>query len=109
MHTHAHTHTRAHTHTHTHTHTHAHAHTSHYVPHCPGHPDSARIKVRQSELDSACADLQKLASSRHNRLKESLKLQEFYRKAEEEESWIKEKEQIVSSSEVGRGLSHVLR
>jgi spectrin beta len=73
-----------------------------------GHPDSARIKVRQSELDSACGDLQKLAAARHNRLKESLKLQEFYRKAEEEDSWIKEKEQIVSSSEVGRGLSHVL-
>ena len=74
-----------------------------------GHSHSAQIKERQSELEAACSDLQRLCTARSKRLQESLKLQEFYRKAEEEEAWIREKEQIVSSSEVGRGLSHVLR
>ena len=76
---------------------------------CPGHPDSREIKKRQTQLDDMCSDIKQLASSRHKRLQESLKLQEFYCKVEEEESWIREKEHIVSSAEVGRGLSHVLR
>ena len=73
------------------------------------HSHSAQIKERQSKLDVACSDLQQHCTARSQRLQESLKLQEFYRRAEEEEAWMKEKEQIVSSSEVGRGLSHVLR
>ena len=73
------------------------------------HSHSAQIKERQSKLDEACSDLQQHCTARSQRLQESLKLQEFYRRAEEEEAWMKEKEQIVSSSEVGRGLSHVLR
>lgn len=79
------------------------------LPFTTGHSHSAQIKERQSKLDAACSDLQQLCAARSQRLQESLKLQEFYRKAEEEEAWIREKEQIVSSSEVGRGLSHVLR
>ena len=46
--------------------------------------------------------------TRHQRLQESLKVQEFYRQAEEEEAWMKEKEQLCQS-DTGKDVRTVLK
>ena len=66
--------------------------------HCTGHPDSQLIKRRQAQLEKEYNGLSKMASTRHQRLQESLNVQEFCRQAEEEEAWIKEKEQLCTVS-----------
>lgn len=48
-----------------------------------------------------------LALERRNRLEESRKLWQFYWDMTEEETWIKEKEQILSSEEIGHDLTTV--
>ncbi|XP_065894234.1 spectrin beta chain, non-erythrocytic 1-like isoform X3 [Dysidea avara] len=73
-----------------------------------GHPDSSLIKQRQSQMDKACADLSNMATTRHQRLQESLKVQEFYRKAEDEEVWMKEKEQLCLQADTGKDVRTVL-
>ena len=77
--------------------------------HCTGHPDSQLIKRRQAQLENEYNDLSKMASTRHQRLQESLKVQEFYRQAEEEEAWMKEKEQLCLQSDTGKDVRTVLK
>ena len=81
-----------------------------YLPtHCTGHPDSQLIKRRQAQIEKECNDLSKMASTRLQRLQESLKVQEFYRQAEEEEAWMKEKEQLCLQSDTGKDVRTVLQ
>jgi len=77
--------------------------------HSTGHPDSLLIKQRQAQMDRACTDLSSMATTRHQRLQESLKVQEFYRQAEEEEVWMKEKEQLCLQADTGKDVRTVLQ
>lgn len=55
----------------------------------------------------AYAELVKLAVERRARLEESRKLWQFYWDMADEENWIKEKEQIVSTTEIGHDLTTI--
>lgn len=62
---------------------------------------------RVQRLEAAYAELVQLAVERRLRLEESRKLWQFYWDMAEEESWMKEKEQILSTSEIGHDLMTV--
>ena len=74
--------------------------------HYTGHPDSQLIKRCQAQLENEYNGLSKMASTRHQRLQESLKVQEFYRQAKEEEAWMNEKEQLCLQSDTGGLLKY---
>jgi spectrin beta len=67
----------------------------------------AIICDRVQQLENAYAELVKLAVERRTRLEESRKLWQFYWDMADEENWIKEKEQIVSSGEIGHDLTTI--
>ncbi|KAH8380943.1 spectrin beta chain isoform X1 [Drosophila serrata] len=69
--------------------------------------DPEIIVSRVQQLEDAYAELVRLAVERRSRLEESRKLWQFYWDTADEENWIKEKEQIVSTDEVGHDLTTV--
>lgn len=69
--------------------------------------DPRVIQERIHQLESAYNSLVHLAFERRNRLEESRKLHQFYWDIAEEEAWIREKEQILSSDEIGHDLTAV--
>ena len=69
--------------------------------------DPRVIQERIHQLESAYSNLIHLANERRNRLEESRKLWQFYWDIAEEEAWIREKEQILSSDEIGHDLTAV--
>ena len=69
--------------------------------------DPSIIVDRVQQLEDAYAELVKLAVERRSRLEESRKLWQFYWDMADEENWIKEKEQIVSSGEIGHDLTTI--
>ncbi len=73
------------------------------------HPDIEKIVAKISDLDSACQRMDKLSRERLARLKESLRVQEFYLQVEEEEAWIREKEPFVSSADYGKDINSVMK
>lgn len=58
-------------------------------------------------VQDAYSELVKLAVERRARLEESRKLWQFYWDMADEENWIKEKEQIVSTTEIGHDLTTI--
>lgn len=58
-------------------------------------------------MQDAYSELVKLAVERRARLEESRKLWQFYWDMADEENWIKEKEQIVSTTEIGHDLTTI--
>ena len=58
-------------------------------------------------LDSAYEELKQLAGDRRQRLEESRKLWQFYWDMADEEGWIREKEQLMSSPDLGHDLTSV--
>ncbi|GLH07509.1 GD15677 [Gryllus bimaculatus] len=62
--------------------------------------------LQKHSLD-AYAELVKLAVERRARLEESRKLWQFYWDMADEENWIKEKEQIVSTGDIGHDLTTI--
>ncbi|XP_032239849.2 spectrin beta chain isoform X2 [Nematostella vectensis] len=68
-------------------------------------PDEAQIRDHQAELEGAYNELLQLAAARRARLEESLKLQSFYRNADEEEMWVTEKDYFVQSTDYGHDLN----
>jgi len=58
-------------------------------------------------LTAAYEELLRLASERQSRLKEARKMWQFYDDVEDEEAWIKEKEQIMSSPDLGHDLTSI--
>ncbi|XP_049795155.1 spectrin beta chain isoform X2 [Schistocerca nitens] len=69
--------------------------------------DPAIIVERVQQLEDAYAELVKLAVERRARLEESRKLWQFYWDMADEENWIKEKEQIVSTGDIGHDLTTI--
>lgn len=60
-----------------------------------------------SRTKDAYAELVKLAVERRARLEESRKLWQFYWDMADEENWIKEKEQILSTEDIGHDLTTI--
>ncbi|XP_046383490.1 spectrin beta chain isoform X6 [Ischnura elegans] len=69
--------------------------------------DPSIIVERVQQLEDAYAELVKLAVERRARLEESRKLWQFYWDMADEENWIKEKEQIVSTGDIGHDLTTI--
>ncbi|XP_031340311.1 spectrin beta chain isoform X2 [Photinus pyralis] len=69
--------------------------------------DPILVLDRVQQLEDAYAELVRLAVERRCRLEESRKLWQFYWDMADEENWIKEKEQIVSTSDIGHDLTTV--
>lgn len=67
------------------------------------------IRDRVSHLDFSYQELSQLAAERRARLEESRRLWKFFWEMAEEEGWIRETEQILSSEEQGRDLTGALR
>jgi len=63
--------------------------------------------VSQSEMETRFEKLSENASHRRQRLLDSNQLFNFYREADEVESWIAERESIATSDDYGRDLEHV--
>lgn len=69
--------------------------------------DPSIIVDRVQQLEDAYAELVRLAVERRSRLEESRKLWQFYWDMADEENWIKEKEQIVSTGDIGHDLTTI--
>lgn len=69
--------------------------------------DPAIIIDRVQQLEDAYAELVRLAVERRARLEESRKLWQFYWDMTDEENWIKEKQQIVSTGDIGHDLTTI--
>ncbi|CAN9510001.1 unnamed protein product [Ophioblennius macclurei] len=71
--------------------------------------DPQVIQDRVSHLEFCYQELTQLAAERRARLEESRRLWKFFWDMAEEEGWIREKEQILSSLEASRDLTGALR
>nr|XP_034181536.1 spectrin beta chain, non-erythrocytic 5 isoform X4 [Osmia lignaria] len=66
------------------------------------HPEKKKIRELCDVLDEAWRDLQEKAAERSKTLDLSLKAQEFFFEAGEVESWLNEKNDVLSSTDYGR-------
>uniref|UniRef100_A0A8D0A391 Spectrin beta chain n=1 Tax=Sander lucioperca TaxID=283035 RepID=A0A8D0A391_SANLU len=71
--------------------------------------DPQVIQDRVSHLEFCYQELTQLAAERRARLEESRRLWKFFWEMAEEEGWIREKEQILSSFEHGKDLTGAMR
>ncbi|KAM6977452.1 spectrin beta chain, non-erythrocytic 1-like [Aplochiton taeniatus] len=71
--------------------------------------DPQVIRERVAHMEFCYQELSQLALERRARLEESRRLWKFFWEMAEEEGWIREKEQILSSSERSRDLTGALR
>uniref|UniRef100_A0A4W3GVP7 Spectrin beta chain n=1 Tax=Callorhinchus milii TaxID=7868 RepID=A0A4W3GVP7_CALMI len=71
--------------------------------------DPQVICDRVTHLEFCYQELCQLAAERRARLEESRRLWKFFWEMAEEESWIREKEQILSSDDCGKDLTSVMR
>ncbi len=67
-----------------------------------GHYGTPDIKKKISSLNSAWSRLKELSQLRQQALEDALKAQQYFSDAQEAESWMKEKEPIVSSADFGK-------
>ncbi|MGH0132994.1 UNVERIFIED_CONTAM: hypothetical protein FKN15_059556 [Acipenser sinensis] len=71
--------------------------------------DPQVIRDRVAHMEFCYQELCQLAVERRARLEESRRLWKFFWEMAEEEGWIREKEQILSSDDYGKDLTSVLR
>ncbi|KAG9334206.1 hypothetical protein JZ751_008504 [Albula glossodonta] len=71
--------------------------------------DPQVIRDRVAHMEFCYQELSQLAAERRARLEESRRLWKFFWEMAEEEGWIREKEQILSSDDCGKDLTGVLR
>ncbi|KAB5558894.1 hypothetical protein PHYPO_G00022490 [Pangasianodon hypophthalmus] len=71
--------------------------------------DPQVIRDRVAHLEFCYQELTQLAAERRARLEESRRLWKFFWEMAEEEGWIREKEQILSSDDVGKDLTGAVR
>ena len=65
------------------------------------------VRDRVEGLKGNYADLCELASQRQGKLDESRRMHQFFASIAEEISWLKEKEQLLTSDDVGHDLTSV--
>lgn len=66
------------------------------------HPESKKVQELNDNLNEAWADLKEKTSQRGQKLDLSLKAQQFFFEANEVESWLNEKADILASTDYGR-------
>ena len=66
------------------------------------------VQDRMKNLEAAYAELRKLSNQRLGKLNESRQMWQFFWDMAEEEAWMQEKEQLMSSPDLGRDLTSVL-
>uniref|UniRef100_A0AAR2IQW5 Spectrin beta chain n=1 Tax=Pygocentrus nattereri TaxID=42514 RepID=A0AAR2IQW5_PYGNA len=71
--------------------------------------DPQVIRDRVAHMEFCYQELTQLAAERRARLEESRRLWKFFWEMAEEEGWIREKEQILSSDDCGKDLTAVVR
>lgn len=71
---------------------------------CPpsGHFAAEDVKAKLSELNQKWESLKSKASQRRQDLEDSLQAQQYFADANEAESWMREKEPIVGSTDYGK-------
>lgn len=69
--------------------------------------DPEIVGSRMNHLEERYHELQELARLRRDKLDESLRLWQFFWDLADDENWIKEKQQIVSSTDIGHDLTTV--
>ncbi len=67
-----------------------------------GHYGATEITDKIAQLKARWQKIKDRTQSRQQRLDEALQAQQYYSSAQEAESWIKEKEPIVSSGDYGK-------
>ncbi|RUS85999.1 hypothetical protein EGW08_006269 [Elysia chlorotica] len=65
------------------------------------------IKTRLEQLDSSWAELKDMAADRGHKLEQSYAFQQFSANVEEEESWITEKQHLLSTGDLGDTMAAV--
>ena len=65
------------------------------------------IRDRIQTLENAYEELKQLSKDRKARLNESCKLWQFYWDMADEDGWIREKEQLMSTPDLGHDLTSV--
>lgn len=68
----------------------------------PGHFAAEDVKAKLSELNQKWESLKAKASQRRQDLEDSLQAQQYFADANEAESWMREKEPIVGSTDYGK-------
>merc|ERR1739838_349848 len=71
------------------------------------HPDNEVILAKQHEVDEAWSKLKDLAQVRSVQLKTAIEIHTFRRNVEEAISWMKEKEDLLQSNEIGSDIASV--
>uniref|UniRef100_A0A8C2DNE4 Spectrin beta chain n=1 Tax=Cyprinus carpio TaxID=7962 RepID=A0A8C2DNE4_CYPCA len=71
--------------------------------------DPQVIRDRVAHMEFCYQELSQLAAERRARLEESRRLWKFFWEMAEEEGWIREKEQILSSDDCGKDLTGAVR
>ncbi|XP_071963526.1 spectrin beta chain-like isoform X2 [Antedon mediterranea] len=69
--------------------------------------DPMIVKERIANLEESYQELQNVGHTRKDNLKESCKLWKFFWDLADDENWIKEMEQVLSSGDIGRDLTSV--
>ncbi|CAH8471323.1 unnamed protein product [Schistosoma intercalatum] len=67
-----------------------------------GHFDAPIIQEKQRQLSQRYYDLQKPLNQRREKLSDAYKLHQFFRDVEDEEDWIREKDPVAGSTNVGK-------
>lgn len=69
--------------------------------------EPSKIRARNAELEKRYAELVRQAIARRTKLEGSRQLWQYYWDVDQEEGWLKEKERILSSKDIGHDLSTV--
>nr|CAD7256489.1 unnamed protein product [Timema shepardi] len=72
------------------------------------HPDAKVIAARQQLISQQMRTLQRLATSRQQRLMESMYRHEYFQESAELEQWIKEQVQTAASEDYGQDYEHLI-
>jgi spectrin beta len=82
--------------------------------HCAGamvagkHPDARAVAAKQQLIQQQMRTLQRLATSRQQRLMESMYRHEYFLESAELEQWIREQVQTAASEDYGQDYEHLL-
>jgi len=72
------------------------------------HPDAAAIGKKQNMIQQQMRTLHRLATSRQQRLMESMYRHEYFLESAELEQWIREQVQTAASEDYGQDYEHLL-